>query len=129
MQCFVSAMTLCGSGSSFLGECESGSSFENECDYKIRYPYFVKKIYMKIRQPVFFMLNYLSFSRVSPLSCLKTYRIRIQAAIECGSVSGSGTLELQFYTNPLPALPVLCALGTSRVWQNKPCPCLPIQPN
>jgi hypothetical protein len=32
-QCFRSALTLWGSGSSFLGECgsESGSSFSNEC--------------------------------------------------------------------------------------------------
>jgi hypothetical protein len=29
-QCFGSALTLSGSGSSFLGECGSGSSFENE---------------------------------------------------------------------------------------------------
>jgi hypothetical protein len=31
-QCFGSPLTLCGSGSSFLGECESGSGFANECE-------------------------------------------------------------------------------------------------
>jgi hypothetical protein len=31
MQCFAPAFTLCGSGSSFLGECGSGSKFEFEC--------------------------------------------------------------------------------------------------
>jgi hypothetical protein len=48
-QCFGSALTLCGSGSSFLGECGPGSSFENECGSLIPvYRYVKNKKFVKV---------------------------------------------------------------------------------
>jgi hypothetical protein len=37
-QCFGSALTSCGSGSSFLGECGSRSSFQHKCGSGFRRP-------------------------------------------------------------------------------------------
>jgi hypothetical protein len=37
VQCFGSALTLCGSGSSFLGDCGSGSRLQNpDPGYRVR---------------------------------------------------------------------------------------------